>query len=205
MIKKFDEFINESFYDENDGLTSTITKDISSSTKNRKEETNRMLVKPKRMLVKLFKALGEDNEREIQNIIGDKNGILVTNMRKDRDFHTYLEKILDDYPESFYLLTNVREGGWLEEEIVDNGEQNIIITPNTSKIILADKSDCATLNFATHGGGKRKISSRFEHLGSIEFSKRIIILFDGKLSELYDITDYPYSKIIHNCQVFEIE
>ena len=93
----------------------------------------------------------------------------------------------------------------MEEEIVDNGEQNIIITPNASEIILADKSDCATLKFATHGGGKRKISSRFEHLGSVEFSKRIIILFDGKLSELYDITDYPYSKIIHNCRVFEIE
>lgn len=100
---------------------------------------------------------------------------------------------------------NVREGGWLEEEIFDNSEQNIIITPNASEIILADKSDCATLKFATHGGGKRQISSQFEHLGSVQFSKRIIILFDGTLSELRNITDYPYSKIIHNCQVFEIE
>ena len=126
-------------------------------------------------------------------------------MKKDRDFHIYLKKIINDYPESFSLLVNVHEGGWMEEEIISNSEQNIIITPKASEIILADKSDCATLKFATHGGGKRKISSRFEHLGSVEFSKRIIILFDGTINELRNISNYPYSGIIHNCHVFEIE
>lgn len=104
MLKKFDEFINESLYDENDGWTTTSTLDVDYSIKV-EEAVNLIINKYEKNETKrgiFFNCKKDIQEDIIKKLLKDKRREIIIDIIYDTyDCENLIKKIQEDYDDTF--------------------------------------------------------------------------------------------------------
>ena len=104
MLKKFDEFINESLYDENDGWTTTSTLDVDYSIKV-EESVNLIINKYEKNETKrgiFFNCKKDIQEDIIKKLLKDKRREIIIDIIYDTyDCENLIKKIQEDYDDTF--------------------------------------------------------------------------------------------------------
>lgn len=206
MIKKFDEFINESLYDENDGWTTTSTQEI-----------QRQL--PRKEVLKLreqFKnisdcvtAIMNKDEKEIEKNLMGNRGMIVCSMPGAGLTHSIEDAVLKSNGTKNDLLT-IPEDTKITESILYKylyEYNNKLIVIEDFERILSDNRCRSMLKNALSNGkinAPLKIKIEDELPTQFTFNGYILLTSHKRIKVLLNIYDTLLDSIQYRCKLFNI-
>lgn len=202
-IKKFDEFINESVYDENDGFTSSVSEETPITKTPLPEEEVKKLREKFNVISDCVTAIINKDEKEIKEILGENRAMIVCSMPGAGLTHSIEDSVLKANGTEEDLFT-IHDGIKINESILYSCLQkynNKLIVIEDFERILDDYHCRIMLKHAMSDG---IINSHIPGKEEFTFNGYIILASRMRIEELMKKYNRLLKSFTDMCSVFNI-